>query len=140
VEHHDLPSSPEQWSETEHQEALFRWADGEIGRGRDSLQLLGAIPNGVRMLRWTALKNYRRLGFKSGMPDIYFFRPSGRWSGLFIELKSLKPAAKTRSEQRKILEILERSGYRVRVCRGYEEAIAAINDYECPANGGNDHG
>jgi hypothetical protein len=121
---------PKVWSEQQHQEALFRWAEEEIKKGRSSFLLLGAIPNGIRMLRWPALKNYYSLGFRMGMPDIYFFRPRGHWHGLFIELKSQKQAAKVSKIQESVLQLLEKNGYQTAICHGYEEAIRTINAYE----------
>jgi hypothetical protein len=128
------------WTELEHQRELFRWADGEIQRGRKSLLLLGAIPNGLKMLRWPALKNPSGLGFHRGMPDIYFLRPCGGWHGLFIELKSKRPNARANAGQMEMLNILEKNGYRSMVCRGYDGAIEAINDYEQLDNKGDGDG
>jgi hypothetical protein len=118
------------WTEEQHQRALFRWAGEEIAKGRESLRLLGAIPNGIGMLRWPALKNCDALGIRLGMPDVYFLQPRGVWHGLFIELKSRKPTAKTSGVQWQMLRLLEKSGYRAVVCRGFEEAVRTINDYE----------
>jgi hypothetical protein len=123
------PEAMATWSEEEHQRALFRWAKKEIDAGREELLLLGAVPNGMRMLRWNALKGYGDLGFRLGMPDIYFLLPRGRRHGLFIELKSKKAAAKASPAQSRMMGLLERHGYDVRICRGCDEAIASINEY-----------
>jgi hypothetical protein len=121
---------PKVWSEQQHQEELFRWAEQEIKKGRSSLLLLGSIPNGIRMLRWNAMRNYRTMGFRKGMPDIYFLRPLGRWHGLFIELKSRKQTSKASKVQQRMLGLLYENGYQTSICHGYEEAIRVINDYE----------
>jgi hypothetical protein len=117
-------------SEQQHQEALFQWANKQIEEGRESLRLLGAIPNGIRMLRWPALKNYARTGFRVGMPDIYFLKPCGGYNGLFIELKSEKSTAKTSPAQEIMLRLLRENGYRAVVCFGCEQAVDTINAYE----------
>jgi hypothetical protein len=124
------PSSVEDWSECEHQMAIFSWAQGEIEKGRKSLELLGAIPNGIRMMRWNALKSYGALGFRKGMPDIYYFKPNAGFHGLFIELKSQRQSAKVFGTQREMLNLLEENGYKTAICHGYEEAICAINNYD----------
>jgi hypothetical protein len=84
----------------------------------------------MKMLRWAALKNYCAHGFIKGMPDIYYFRPNAEFHGLFIELKSQKPSAKVSDTQLDMLSLLGKNGYKTAVCRGHEEAIQTIQDYE----------
>jgi hypothetical protein len=118
------------WSEQQHQEELFSWASKEIEKGRESLRLLGSIPNGARALRWNAINRYDEMGYRSGMPDVYFLLPAAPYHGLFIELKSLKPTITVSKKQIKMLGLLEEKGYKTAVCRGFEEAIRVINNYE----------
>jgi hypothetical protein len=118
------------WTEERHQEELFLWANREIANGRETLRLLGAIPNGISVLRWKALRNRKELGFRKGIPDVYFFLPKGRWHGLFIELKSLKSSAKASNSQLVMLDLLYGSGYQTAICRGFAEAIKVIDGYE----------
>jgi hypothetical protein len=87
------------WTEAQHQEELFRWAQKEIEGGRTSLENLGTIPNGCRQVRWAAISKRHWLGVYPGMPDIYFLVPRGRYHGLFVELKSFKGSAKVTSRQ-----------------------------------------
>jgi hypothetical protein len=116
-------------TETEHQIALFRWATEEIAKGHRSLENLGAIPNGMRQLRWSCMRREPWLGVRSGMPDIYYFVPSGGFNGLFIEMKA--PNAKNATVlQAKCHDRLRMNGYRVEVCHGFHRAIEAILTYE----------
>ncbi|MDR2030482.1 MAG: VRR-NUC domain-containing protein [Puniceicoccales bacterium] len=118
------------WSEDQHQRELFRWINGEIEKGRESFRLIGYISNGIRMLRWTAVNNAGELGLRIGMPDLYYMRPNSEFHGLFIELKSEKPTAKISGTQREMLGLLEKQRYRTAVCRGHQEAIEIIQDYD----------
>jgi hypothetical protein len=113
----------------EHQIALFRWALDEISRGHTSLENLGSIPNGMRQLRWAAMRKTPWLGARAGMPDIYFLVPHGGYCGLFIELKSFGGHGAT-DLQAKCHERLRKNGYRVEVCNGFESAKASIMRYE----------
>jgi hypothetical protein len=125
----------ENCSENWHQVKLFHWAHGEEALGRISLAHLGAIPNGGRQIRWGTIRNYRDLGFRSGMPDIYFLLPRGGYHGMFIELKSMKKSTRTSPNQRQMHRMLLVAGYMVRVCAGYKNAINAVNEYCNFANG-----
>jgi hypothetical protein len=122
-------NSCERHSENWNQEMLFKWANGELKNGRDELRLLGAIPNGGRQIRWKTILNYKHLGFRAGMPDIYFLIARGGYNGMFIELKSQNQNARLNKGQRMMHQLLRDVGYRVEVCRGYQSAIRAINEY-----------
>jgi hypothetical protein len=125
----DIPAQGN-WTERNHQKALFEWANDEIEKGRTSLRLLGAIPNGLQVLRWTAINGHDGMGYRAGMPDIYFLHPVGGWHGLFIELKSQRSTARTSNRQLEMLRLLEENGYKTAICHGYEEAVCTINHYE----------
>jgi hypothetical protein len=115
--------------EMEHQIALFRWVLDEIAKGHTSLENLGAIPNGMRQLRWPCLRKTPWLGARAGMPDIYHLLPRGDYCGLFIELKGFGSYGVT-DLQAKCHERLRKNGYRVEGCRGWEDAKEAILRYE----------
>lgn len=125
---------------TEHDEQVIvvKWADAHpIGH---PVRLLLAIPNGGQRHKATAGR-LRAEGVRAGVPDLFLpvprlvnISPSTAHvrscPGLWIELKRRKssPSA-TSSEQRWWHEALRAQGYRVEVCRGADEAIAAITDY-----------
>ncbi|MDR0727375.1 MAG: VRR-NUC domain-containing protein [Puniceicoccales bacterium] len=128
------------WTETQHQEELFRWAKGEIEGGRTSLENLGTIPNGCRQVRWAAIGKRHWLGVRPGMPDVYFLVPRDGYHGLFVELKSLKASAKVTLNQDECHERLRKNGYRVEVCYGFLDAIKAIDAYDNGSNSRNGRG
>ena len=72
----------------------------------------------------------RNYGIIAGFPDIFFLRPCGGFSGLFIELKAPGVDAKITADQQKIRNELEEADYRFRLCYGASEAIREILDYE----------
>jgi hypothetical protein len=70
------------------------------------------------------------LGFRVGMPDIFWFLPRGKYHGMFIELKSVRRTAKPRKEQLLMRQVLQRNGYFVEFCHGYGSAIATVEKYD----------
>jgi hypothetical protein len=113
---------------TEHQEQrqLFTWS---ILSRQKYPQLLNmfAIPNGGWRHKTTAAK-LKAEGVKAGVPDIFLAWPSQGYNGLFIEMKRM--AGSSLSDNQKIWgERLFAAGYQVRVCKGFEEAKQAIEEY-----------
>ena len=85
-----------------------------------------AIPNGGR--RDAREAHFLKLGgVKPGVPDMMFPAARHGYHGLFIELKAGKNKATPAQEQ--WLALLNDAGYCARVCRGSDEAIAAIDWY-----------
>jgi hypothetical protein len=115
-----------------HQVEFFRWVDGEIGAGKMEYVTIGAIPNGGGQVGRKTLGGYKTLGFRVGMPDIYWFSARGKYHGLFIELKSDKRKARASADQLSMRRILQGNGYRVEICRGCGAAIEAIRHYGRP--------
>jgi len=66
-------------------------------------------------------------GYKSGFPDIFIYEPKGDYHGLAIELKVKGNYAS--QNQKKVLSILSKRGYRAEVCTGFDNAIAVIDEY-----------
>ncbi|QQP96524.1 VRR-NUC domain-containing protein [Lysobacter enzymogenes] len=91
------------------------------------LRLLHAIPNGGLRSRKTAA-DLKAGGVKAGVPDYCLPVPRGAHHGLYIELKRLRDG-RLSPEQAWWLASLEEQGYRAIVCRGWQEAFAAIKDY-----------
>lgn len=113
--------------EDDHQKALFQWA-----ALKPELATLFAIPNGGKRNPREAAR-LKAQGVKSGVPDVYLPLPSGRFHGLFIELKRpiVKGEAKPvlSKEQGVWLEVLAKQGYRAEVCFGWLAARDVILDY-----------
>ena len=80
---------------------------------------------GKRSLSYAA--RMKRMGLRSGFPDLLVPLARGGYHGLFIEMKYGK--GKTTKEQEEWLSCLNSQGYRAVVCRGSGEALAEINSY-----------
>jgi hypothetical protein len=117
-------------TELEEQKKIFAWKMSQIAAGHTSLQLLGFVPNGTDFLNRFGIMLGKRYGILSGFPDMFFLKPAGPFHGLFIELKRIGPWGKIRYRQRIMGKLLEQSGYRFRLCRGSEDAIREILEYE----------
>jgi hypothetical protein len=118
------------WSEEEHQVAFFRWVDEQIMNGKTHYVTLGAIPNGHGQVGGATLRGYKSLGFRVGMPDIYWCLARGSYHGLFIELKTMKRLSRPTEEQMLMRQVLEKNGYCVKFCHGYRNAIRAAVCYD----------
>ena len=112
-------------SEHQEQAALFRWAGFAAARWPE-LALLYAIPNGGHRHKAVAAR-MKAEGVKRGVPDLCLPVPRGNHHGLYVELKTADGSASR--AQRQWLTALQRQGYRVAVCRGWEAARAFIEDY-----------
>lgn len=115
--------------EHEEQAAIFAWA--RIEARRDArLELLHAIPNGMAVSSIAEASRAKRTGRKAGVPDICLPIPSGRYHGLYIELKRTGGTpCDVRPEQSAWLAALNSHGYRAVVAYGWEEAVAMIKAY-----------
>ena len=105
--------------------ALVRWAEIQARR-RPEIGLLYAIPNGGRRDAVTGAR-LRAEGVRPGVPDLCLPWPSGKWHGLYIELKA--PGGRVSKEQRLWIERLTAAGYRAEVCVGWGAAARLILDY-----------
>lgn len=84
------------------------------------------IPNeGKRSLSYAA--RMKRMGLRSGFPDLLVPLARGGYHGLFIEMKYGKN--KTTKEQKEWLERLSAEGYACAVCYNAAEAIKTIENY-----------
>lgn len=111
----------------EHQEqcALFEWAEYEKANTPE-LAMLYAIPNGFFSSSWHKSKAVKE-GLKKGVPDVCLAVPSGRYHGLYIELKVGKN--KPNKDQKHWISKLNGWGYCAVVCVGWEEARSKILTY-----------
>ena len=113
--------------EHDEQAALCRsWALYARGRGIPE-NLLFAIPNGGRRDAVTGAR-LKAEGVRAGIPDLFLAVPRGQWAGLFIEMKRRR-GGRVSSEQEAMLACLAESGYGVSVCKGWDEARAALEAY-----------
>ena len=86
------------------------------------------IPNGgKRDAKTGALM--KKMGVRPGWPDLVYTRMRGRYGALFIEMKRMKGGS-TSQAQKRVHEALRGEGYRVRVCRGWREALETLLEYE----------
>lgn len=98
---------------------------------------LFAIPNGGKRHIVTAL-SLKRQGVKAGVPDLLLAYPSGRYHGLFIELKrraqtkaqgGAKPKGTLTDDQVIVMKYLNDVNYLAQVAYGAEQAWKIITDY-----------
>jgi hypothetical protein len=116
---------------TEHQiqAACIKWFNLQY---RDLKPLLFAIPNGAflqgdKMQRVRQWKKLEAEGAKRGVPDLFLAVPRGDYAGLFLEMKAEKGIVS--KEQRYMMLMLDKQGYRCEVCYGMEEFIMKVNIY-----------
>jgi hypothetical protein len=113
-------------SESEEQQCLIRWAAWQSGKYPE-LNLIYHIPNGGIRSKAEAGR-FKAEGVKAGVPDICLPVARGGFHGLYIELKRQK-GGQVSDNQKSWLEKLDREGYRIAVCKGWEAAKDMIMDY-----------
>ncbi len=112
-------------SEHGQQAALFCWAAMNFKR-YPQLKLMFAIPNGEARSIVTGAR-LKAAGVKAGVPDIFLPVVTPRSPGLYLELK--RPGGTISKVQCWWLYELEKAGYRVEVCYGWQEAVKVIEEY-----------
>src|SRR5574343_930993 len=85
-----------------------------------------SVPNGTLTSIGIAKKMVRE-GALKGVPDLFIPHPHGYYHGFFIEFKS--KTGILRQEQKDIIHILESEGYKVAVCRSFEDAKNLVERY-----------
>lgn len=113
-------------TESVEQQCLFRWAAFQSGRFPE-LALLYHVPNGGSRKKAEAGR-FRAEGVKAGVPDLCLPVARGGFHGLYIELKRQK-GSKTSDDQKAWLSNLEKQGYFVALCKGWEAAAKVITEY-----------
>jgi hypothetical protein len=114
-----------QQHESKEQEAIFQWSRLQENV-HPELKLLFAIPNGGSRHKLEAY-SLKRQGVKAGIPDMLLPIARGHYHGLFIELKVGKN--KTSDNQDFWINELQKQGYKVNVCYGFEETRETILQY-----------
>jgi len=87
---------------------------------------LFAVPNGGERNIAVAY-SLKREGVLAGVADIMLALPSGRWHGLFIEMKT--KSGRQSTAQKAFQRAVESSNYRYMICRSLEDFIRALNAY-----------
>ncbi|MTI12368.1 VRR-NUC domain-containing protein [Sansalvadorimonas verongulae] len=100
------------------------------------------VPNGGHRHKATAAK-LKAEGVKAGVPDIKVALARGGFFGLYVEMKAKAPHSSAVSpKQKEWLARLAGAGYCTRICKGYGEFKAVIDEYmswpetqptQCPA-------
>ena len=116
-------------SEAAEQTALLRWTV-MASRQYPALRWLLAIPNGLAASSKGAAKRMKDQGMKAGVPDLFLPAPIPPHAGLWIEMKNRK-GGRVSDAQRDWHVYLESAGYRVEVCRGWDEARLTLLAYLC---------
>ena len=94
---------------------------------KQTAALIFAIPNGGARNEVTGAM-LKAEGVQAGVPDIFCAIPKGKYHGLFIEMKK-REGGRVRQTQREQMEFLSSRGYKCAVCNGYNEAVAALEEY-----------
>lgn len=113
-------------TEAEEQEALFRWIAFSAAKYPELL-LFSHTPNeGKRSIQnGAALK---RMGLKSGVPDLHLPVARGKYHSLYIELKRTKGGRVSDNQKWWIDRLNEQNNLAV-VCYGWEQAKDVICGY-----------
>lgn len=114
-------------SEHAEQCALIKWWSLECKRLGVPENLLFAIPNGGARSAITGA-TLKAEGVRAGAPDLFLAVSGAGKHGLFIEMKRRRGGVVS-APQKEIKAELERFGYSVEVCCGFDEARAAILEY-----------
>lgn len=112
-------------TEAQHQTNVFNWALLHIDQWPE-LALLFHIPNGGSRDAVEG-RHLKQQGVKRGVPDLFLPVPSGRYHGLFIEMKT--DTGRASREQKEWIEYLNAVGYLAQVCHGWESAVYTLEQY-----------
>ena len=112
--------------EKDDQILLFEWAE-YAACSHPELGLMYHIPNEGKRSRLSGYE-LEKQGMRRGVPDICLPVPKGSYGALYIELKR-KKGGRVSEEQRVWIDALNRAGNKALVCRGFDEARKAIEEY-----------
>lgn len=114
-------------TEAQEQANVIKWSQQPHIRARwPELAMLFHIPNGGTRTVIEG-KHLKQQGVKQGVPDLCLPVPSGRYHGLFIEMKTA--AGRASPAQRWWIEHLNAAGYFAEVCHGWESAVQTLEWY-----------
>lgn len=112
--------------ECEEQYNVFEWATWNLTKYPE-LELMYHIVNESNVPVQYRVK-LKRMGIKSGTPDICLPIAKKGYNSLYIEMKRTK-GSKTSEEQIKRIEMLNKYGNMAVICYGADEAIKTIENY-----------
>lgn len=115
-------------SEDTIQAQVIIWANRQL-KVYPELARLFHVPNGGQRHVLVAV-NLKRQGVKAGVPDLCLPVPRFGCHGLWIEMKTKDGAVST--TQKDWIGYLQGVGYRVEVCRSFEEAREVLINYLNP--------
>lgn len=113
-------------SESESQKQFFQWFKLVQPKIANNI-LCFSIPNGGARNAVTGAR-LKAEGCLAGVPDAFLAAARCGKHGLFIEFKKKNGGTLSKS-QRDVFPLLEAAGYGVVVCRGFDEARQAVEDY-----------
>lgn len=116
-------------SEDTIQVQVFTWASRQL-KVYPELAWLFHVPNGGHRSAAVAGK-LKAQGVKPGVPDLCLPVPRFGKHGLWIEMKTQD--GQVRKPQKAWIAFLREAGYRVEVCRSFDEARAVLLGYLNPA-------
>ena len=112
--------------EGDEQIVLFKWL---YFQHREAYEHAFHVPNGGKRSKREGGR-FKAQGVKPGVPDIFIDLPRGKYHGLRIEFKATPPKDSAVSPgQKEWVERLAKQGYSAMVCKGFEAAKAAIDEY-----------
>lgn len=105
------------------QQQVIKWSQQpSIRKEYPELAMLYHIPNERADKVQAAI--LKAIGVKKGVPDLHLPIPSGKFHGLYIEMKALD--GKPEDEQIWWLEHLKANGYACAVCYGWQKATEVL--------------
>lgn len=113
---------------TEEQEQIwvFQWAAMNLGVYPE-LEFLYHVPNGGMRSKAEAGR-FKAAGVKAGVPDLCLPVARQGFHGLYIEMKRAHGGRRS-IQQMRWMDALAANGYRVELCRGWEETVDVLKDY-----------
>lgn len=106
---------------------LFRWAYDMSLIKWPELSLMHHIANGGSR-DYIEAKHLKLQGVKPGIPDVFLPVAKGGYHGLYIEMKR-RNGGRLSPEQKEVIPKLRAQGYRVEVCKGFQEAANVVEAY-----------
>lgn len=113
-------------TEADEQMAVFEWAQWNMTKYPE-LALMFHIPNESNVPVQYRVK-LKKMGLKSGVPDICLPVARGGYHALYIEMKRTKRSA-TSEQQKWTIAKLNAVGNIAIICKGAEQAIENIVEY-----------
>lgn len=115
--------------ESDLQQSCVKWFEYQYPK---LSKLLIAIPNGMHLSgtplqRAIKMKRAKAEGLKPGTPDLLLAVTSTAYCGLWVEMKTDK--GKLSINQNDMIDLLIKQGYKVEVCRSFNEFEKIIVGY-----------